>query len=81
VAYSDWRFLFSEDPHRFLAVTPATADHTISAVCSEVGVPFLRIGTMGGDSIVFDRGGVRAAVDLTVATDTWRNALPGHLRN
>ncbi|HJU82089.1 MAG TPA: phosphoribosylformylglycinamidine synthase subunit PurL [Acidimicrobiia bacterium] len=81
VAYSDWRFLFSEDPHRFVAVAPAAADHTISAVCSEVGVPFLRIGTMGGDSIVFDRGGVRAAVDLSVAVTAWRTALPEHLRN
>jgi phosphoribosylformylglycinamidine synthase len=81
VAYSDWRFLFSEDPHRFLAVAPAAADDTITAVCSEVGVPFLRIGTMGGDAIVFDRGGVRAAVDLTLATDTWRTSLTEHLRN
>ncbi|HJU52455.1 MAG TPA: phosphoribosylformylglycinamidine synthase subunit PurL [Acidimicrobiia bacterium] len=81
VAYSDWRFLFSEDPHRFLAVAPDEADDTITAACSEVGVPFRRIGTMGGDAVVFDRGGVRAAVDLTLAIDTWRKALPEHLRN
>ncbi|MGH8924342.1 MAG: phosphoribosylformylglycinamidine synthase subunit PurL [Acidimicrobiia bacterium] len=80
VTYSDWRFLFSEDPHRFLAVVPASQDDLIRKTGSELGVPFTRIGSTGGDAIVFDRGGVRAAVDLAVASAAWRKALPEHLR-
>lgn len=80
VTYSDWRFLFSEDPHRFLAVVPVSQDDLIRKTGSELGVPFTRIGSTGGDAIVFDRGGVRAAVDLAVASAAWRKALPEHLR-
>jgi phosphoribosylformylglycinamidine synthase len=81
VNYSDWRFLFSEDPHRFLAAVPPERDASLTDICGEVGVPLARIGTAGGDAIVFDRGGVRAAVDLELAKETWRRALPEHLRN
>jgi hypothetical protein len=81
VNYSDWRFLFSEDPHRFLAAVPPERHASLTDICGEVGVPLARIGTAGGDAIVFDRGGVRAAVDLELARETWRRALPEHLRN
>jgi phosphoribosylformylglycinamidine synthase len=81
VGYSDWRFLFSEDPHRFLAVSPPGEEGIIDAIVREVGVPVVRIGTMGGGDIIFDRGGVRAAVDLGLATETWQRALPAQLRN
>jgi len=79
VAYSDWRHLFCEDPNRFLVV--ATREHrtVIESVATDIGLPAARIGVFGGTEIAFDRRGVKAALDLEVATTTWRNAIPARL--
>jgi phosphoribosylformylglycinamidine synthase len=75
VGFSDWRHLFSEDPHRFLAVIPSTQADRVGEILEEIGIPGQRIGIMGGDEISFTRGGVRASVDLTIATDIYRTAI------
>ena len=70
VAYSDWRHLFCEDPHRFLvAATPEQAN-TVESIASDIGIPAARIGVFGGTEIAFDRRGIKAALDLEVATAT-----------
>jgi phosphoribosylformylglycinamidine synthase len=66
LAVDDWRELFDESPHRFVAVLPDGADPTDT-------VPARRIGTIGGDRIDFGRHG---SVPLTDATGAWRDALP-----
>jgi hypothetical protein len=42
-------------------------------------MPAAVIGRLGGSEIVFDRNGLRAAVDLELATRTWLEALPRRL--
>jgi phosphoribosylformylglycinamidine synthase len=77
--YADWRHLFSEDPHRFLfAVAPDSRD-AVEAAAEAAGIPVTRLGTFGGDEIVFHRGGTKAVVDLATATETFRTAIPRRL--
>lgn len=76
VEYADWRELFCEDPHRFLAAVDPALDQKVAALTAEVGIPAARIGRFGGDEIAFNRGGRRASVDLGVATTTYREAIP-----
>lgn len=67
----DWRRLFCEGPHRFLAVAPRAVDLDID------DVPVRLLGTIGGDSISF---GDLGSLDVARARDTWSQALPRHLR-
>jgi phosphoribosylformylglycinamidine synthase len=60
--------VFSEDPHRFLAVAPP-GTLTLTADTAR------RIGTMGGDTI--EIGG--SALSVADAASIWRNALPNGL--
>jgi phosphoribosylformylglycinamidine synthase len=64
-----WRHLFSEGPHRVVAVAPEHADLTDS-------VPARRIGTVGGDAIDF---GAEGSVTLGRAGAAWESALRRHL--
>jgi len=75
VRYSDWRHLFCEDPHRFIAAIPAANTTRVAEVAAASGIPAAPIGEFGGSEIVFDRNGVRAALDLDVARRTWDQAL------
>ena len=79
VAYSDWRHLFCEDPHRFLVAAPPEQAHTVGSICDDAGIPAARIGTFGGSEIVFDRRGAKAVVDLEAAMEAWKNSIPGKL--
>jgi phosphoribosylformylglycinamidine synthase len=79
VNYSDWRHLFCEDPHRFVAAVAPESSARLAELAEEIGIPAAVIGYFGGTEIVFDRHGVKAAVDLDLATSTWRDALPRRL--
>jgi phosphoribosylformylglycinamidine synthase len=79
VHYSDWRHLFCEDPHRFLIAATAERAGVIERLAAEIGIPAAQIGQMGGAEIAFDRRGLRAAVDLEVATRSWRTGLSNRL--
>ena len=79
VAYSDWRHLFCEDPHRFLVAATPEQGQTVESIASDIGIPAARIGVFGGAEIAFDRRGVKAALDLEVATTTWQNAIESRL--
>ena len=63
IRVSDWRVLFSEDPHRLLVAAPAGVDPGFGAV---------KVGTFGGDSICLNG----SSVSLGSATSTWRDAIP-----
>jgi len=79
VYYSDWRHLFCEDPHRFLIAATAERAGVIKGLADEIGMPAARIGQMGGAEIAFDRRGLRAAVDLEVASEAWETGLSSRL--
>jgi phosphoribosylformylglycinamidine synthase II len=79
VYYSDWRHLFCEDPHRFLIAATAERAGVIKGLADEIGMPAARIGQMGGAEIAFDRRGLRAAVDLEVASEAWKTGLSSRL--
>ncbi len=74
VEVDDWRELFTEAPHRFLAVLPKGVDPTKAD--RDAAVPIRKLGTIGGETIDF---GDLGSVDLTEATTTWRSALPRRL--
>ncbi|MCP3975122.1 MAG: phosphoribosylformylglycinamidine synthase subunit PurL [bacterium] len=61
-----WSELWSEGPHRFLALCEPGA-------MPEVEVPAVRIGEMGGDQLDF---GEHGSVPLADAARVWRDALP-----
>jgi selenophosphate synthetase-related protein len=79
VDYEDWQTLFSEDPHRFVFAADPDRASEIEAIAEESGVSVRRIGGIAGDSIELRRGGASAVVDLQVATETYRNAIPRRL--
>jgi phosphoribosylformylglycinamidine synthase len=78
-SYGDWRSLFCEDPHRFIAAVPTEHTEAVAAIAADAGLPASRIGIFGGSEISFERKGARGAVDLDVATETYRNAIPRRL--
>ncbi|MBA2338452.1 MAG: phosphoribosylformylglycinamidine synthase subunit PurL [Acidimicrobiia bacterium] len=69
VEVDHWQDLFTESPHRLVAVVPSDAD-------LDGAMPGRRIGTVGGDAIDFGRHG---ALDLPKATAAWAAALARHL--
>ncbi len=78
VKFSDWRHLFSEDPHRLIAAIPPQQAEAVARLAGEAGVPAARIGEFGGDRLVFSSAaGPGATVPLAEAADTWRDAIPG----
>jgi phosphoribosylformylglycinamidine synthase II len=80
VGFGDWRHLFCEDPHRFLAAVPVENSALVAALADVVGIPATRIGSFGGTEITFEQGGIRAAVDLETATRTYTQAIPRRMR-
>jgi phosphoribosylformylglycinamidine synthase len=75
----DFRQLFSEDPHRFLAATAPGYGDTLAAAAGEMGVPASLVGRFGGDTIAFHLGSAVSSVPLEAATRTWREAIPRRL--
>jgi phosphoribosylformylglycinamidine synthase len=75
VEFGDWRHLFCEDPHRFLAVLDPDRSDDVRRIAAEVGLPAAPIGRMVGDEIIFEQGGVTAGVALGAATEVYRTAI------
>jgi phosphoribosylformylglycinamidine synthase II len=69
VTIVDPALLFSEDPHRFIAVLDP-GSFTMPPDLAR------RIGTIGGRRISF---GTKALIQLSDATDAWTNAIPSAL--
>ncbi len=79
LSYADWRSLFSEDPHRFIAAAPPANRFRIAELANEVGIPAATIGSFGGAEIVFSRGTKHATIDLELARRTYFEAIPRRL--
>ncbi len=77
---SDWRHLYTEDPHRFLAATDPDDAERVAAVAAEAGIPARPIGRFEGTEIVFEMPGAAAVVDVETAARTYREAIPRRLR-
>jgi phosphoribosylformylglycinamidine synthase len=75
VHYTDWRHLFCEDPHRFVVAAHPDRAEIIAAIAAEIGIPSAPIGNLGGREMVFDRSGLRAAIDLDAAINAWKAGL------
>ncbi len=72
VEVADWRELFSEGPHRFVAAIDPERRGTPLRIPGKP-IPARRIGTLRGDLLDFGRYG---AVSVTEAAEVWRNAIP-----
>lgn len=75
VTFRDWRTLFTEDPNRLLAAVWPRDVPRLLEVTSRRGLPATQVGTFGGSEVSMESGGVRGAVNLAVATRTWRDAI------
>lgn len=75
VKFRDWRSLFTEDPNRLLAAVWPRDVPRLMEVVSRKGLPATQVGTFGGTEISLERDGIRAAVNLAVATRTWQDAI------
>ena len=75
VTFRDWRSLFTEDPNRLLAAVSPRDVPRLMEVTAQQGLPSTQIGTFGGREISLESGGVRGAVNLAVATRTWKDAI------
>ena len=75
VTFRDWRSLFSEDPNRLLAAVAPQEVPRLTGIAARHGLPASRIGTFGGREISLKSGGVRGAVNLAVASRTWKDAI------
>jgi phosphoribosylformylglycinamidine synthase len=73
---ADWRGLFAEPPHTFVAVAPAEVGATVQAAAEAAGVAVERIGKLGGDAIEFAAADEAvAALPLKAVESAWRNAI------
>jgi phosphoribosylformylglycinamidine synthase II len=76
IGYEDWRHLFCEDPHRFIAAVPIRHSDEVADLASAIGINAARIGLFGGDRITFEHSdGSFDGIDLVAAAMTWRNAI------
>ncbi|MEX2422985.1 MAG: phosphoribosylformylglycinamidine synthase subunit PurL [Acidimicrobiia bacterium] len=79
VSVEDWRLLYSEAPHRFIATVAAANVAEVTRLAADTGVAALRIGTLGGDHIVF-RTAVRTSdLALADAGSAYAAAIPRRL--
>ena len=73
---ADWRCLFAEPPHTFVAVTPVEVGATVQAAAEVAGVAVERIGRLGGDALEFATGdNAVAPIPLDAVESAWRNAI------
>ena len=74
--YEDWRHLFSEDPHRFVAAVPPRFSDAVADLASHIGIDASRVGAFGGDRITFEHsGGLYEGLDVVEAADIWHRAV------
>ena len=76
VGYEDWRHLFCEDPHRFVAAVPVRYSDDVAELAARIGINANRIGAFGGDRIVFEHpGGSYESIEVRDAARIWRDAI------
>lgn len=75
VTFRDWRSLFTEDPNRLLAAVSPRNVPRLTEIAALHGLPAAQIGTFEGTEVSIESGGVRGAVNLAVASRTWKDAI------
>ncbi|MEX2280263.1 MAG: phosphoribosylformylglycinamidine synthase subunit PurL [Acidimicrobiia bacterium] len=80
IEVDDWRTFFSEAPHRVLAVVDSDRADSLAEAASVSGVPALRLGEMGGDTITLRSQGRESGLALDQAIHTYRQAIPRRMR-
>ncbi|MBU1315593.1 MAG: phosphoribosylformylglycinamidine synthase subunit PurL [Alphaproteobacteria bacterium] len=63
--------LFGEDQARYIIAVPADLADFLRASAESAGVPFRRLGTVGGDRLMVDDVVSIAVVDLVNASESW----------
>ncbi len=79
VDYADWRHLFSEDPHRFVAVVAPADGDRLQAAAARHEVVATRLGVLEADRLHFRGPTTTASVALASAARAWRGALPSRM--
>lgn len=80
IEVGDWRTFFSEAPHRVLAVLEPDRVGAAVEVASRTGVPALRLGEMGGDTVTLRSPTGEAAVTVGDASAAYREGIPRRMR-
>ena len=77
VAYSDWRELFSEGPHRLVVGIERESAPAVDEIAADADVKARRVGHFAGDRIVLVGGDAgEASVGLAEASTVWQEAIP-----
>ena len=63
--------LFGEDQARYVIAVPAELANFVGASAESAGIPFRRLGTVGGDQLIVDGIVNMAVVDLVNANESW----------
>ena len=76
IGYEDWRHLFCEDPHRFIAAVPVRYSDDVADLATRIGINGVRIGAFGGARITFEHSdGTYEGVEVVEASRVWRGAI------
>ena len=63
--------LFGEDQARYVIAVPADLANFVGASAESAGIPFRRLGTVGGDQLIVDGIVNMAVIDLVNANESW----------
>ena len=63
--------LFGEDQARYVIAVPAELANFVGASAESAGIPFRRLGTVGGDQLIVDGIVNMAVIDLVNANESW----------
>lgn len=77
--HSDWRTLFSEAPHRFLAAVEPGKSQMLQEITDRHGIPAKRIGLFGGESIE-SNGHSPFSMPVTEARKLYEDAIPRRMK-
>ena len=80
VEVGPWQQMFSEDPHRVVAVAGSDRAETLRSAASARGVEAARIGTVGGDRITIACDEGRVDIGVEEASTAHSEAIPRRLR-
>jgi phosphoribosylformylglycinamidine synthase len=76
IAVDDWRLLFSEAPHRIVAAIRPVDVEAMLAIAGSEGVPAVRLGGCGGETITMEATGGSGTVRLADAATAHVDAIP-----
>lgn len=75
ITVDDWRELFSEAPHRVLAILGPEEVERMNRLAADAGVATVRLGSMGGWSIALSTPDTSAVISLSDAATAYTEGL------